>query len=75
MEDRLRKIEERLSQIEQDIRVNKVSENYYNERFNELKQELKDLKSGINKLLWVFGAGVIGVFVNFILNGGLTIVK
>ena len=72
-ESRIRDMERRLYDIEKRLATGDLSDQHTEEKFKELREELKSLKVGINRVLWSLGAVALGAIANFILQGGLNV--
>ena len=70
-ESRFRDMERRVYDIEKRLATGDLSDQHTEEKFKELREELKSLKVGINRVLWSLGAVALGAIANFILQGGL----
>lgn len=55
-----------------DERFSRVQDNV-NQIKKDLTSDVTEIKSGINKVLWAFGAAIIIAIVQFVLAGGLKI--
>ena len=40
--------------------------------FEHISRRLDKIESGINRILWIVGGGILMAIVTFLLNGGLT---
>lgn len=72
-DSRLRDMERRLYEIEKKLATGDISNQHTDEKFKELREELKSLKVGINRILWSLGIVALTAIANFILQGGLNV--
>lgn len=71
-EARWRDLEVRVNTIESKILLAANDAEHRGKDFEDLKNRLNNLQSGINKLLWAGGLLVVTAFGNFVISGGLS---
>jgi hypothetical protein len=65
----------RVSRIEEGARHTQTELAVIKNDMSYVKDSVGGILSGINKILWAIGLSVLGVFMTFILSGGLTIIQ
>lgn len=68
-----RDLEKRVYEIEKKLATLDLISEHSSDRYKELKNDLKDLKVGLNRILWSLGAVALGALGNFIIQGGLNV--
>lgn len=66
-------IDGKVDRLEKDVQDMKITQAVRDVQFKSISDGLKELKTGINRVLWVLGLAFIGALAQFVLRGGLTI--
>ncbi|WP_290778174.1 hypothetical protein [Hoeflea sp.] len=66
-------IDGKVDRLEKDVQDMKITQAVRDVQFKTIADGLKELKAGINRVLWVLGLALIGAIAQFVLRGGLTI--
>lgn len=76
----LESIDRRLTALEEwknnqttDAAVRKERDRHMDQRFDELKESVNEVKGYLLRIVWVIVLGIVGSLVTFIVSGGLSI--
>ena len=62
----------KVDRLEKDVQEMKTAMAVRDVQFKSIADGLKELKTGINRVLWVLGLALLGALAQFVLRGGLT---
>lgn len=64
-------IDRKVDRLEKDVQEMKTAQAVRDVQFKTIAEGLTDLKTGINRVLWVLGIALVTALAQFILRGGL----
>lgn len=72
-EVRIRALEEWKASQTTDAAVRKERDRHMDQRFDELKDSVNEVKGYLLRIVWVIVLGIVGSLVTFIVSGGLNV--
>jgi len=70
---RIRALEEWKANQTTDAAVRKERDRHMDQRFDELKDSVNEVKGYLLRIVWVIVLGIVGSLVTFIVSGGLNV--
>ena len=72
IDERLRNLELTVNRLQTERAVDLEKQKFMEERFNQLDTRLDTIDGHVSRLVWLLIATIIGGFMSFIFQGGLT---
>ncbi|MAD98717.1 MAG: hypothetical protein CMB99_15445 [Flavobacteriaceae bacterium] len=73
LEIRVKSLEEWRNTQTTDAAVRKERDKHMDQRFDELKESVNEVKGYLLRIVWVIILGIIGSLITFVISGGLNV--